>query len=165
MLMMLLSACERATDADNPSAGDLSTADARDAEADGAPPDMDEARRYNLEKVNEYRAQEGLEPVVLDDEANVFAQAASEQLSLDHVPHLYFRTNVYICKCGLNAENQGSPNGWRVRDVHVQIDQILAAMMQSPGHRANMLNPAYRRLGAGLVRPGKDLYFTNDFGP
>jgi len=51
-----------------------------------------------------------------------------------------------------------------VRDVHVQIDQILAQMMQSPGHRANMMAHEHHRLGAGLVRPGKDLYFTNDFG-
>ncbi|WP_394822067.1 CAP domain-containing protein [Pendulispora albinea] len=161
--MMSPFACERPSEGDN-SSEESPAQEARDAEADAPPVDLDEARRYNLAKVNAYRAEGGLAPLALDGALNTFAQAASEQLAIDHVPHLYFKINVYGCGCGLAAENQGSPHGWRVRDVHVQIDQILEAMMQSPGHRANMMNPAYRRMGAGLVRPGADLYFTNDFG-
>lgn len=164
---MAMTACDAATESGNPTTGDLSTQGAHEPSDDPAPPapsELDEARQYNLDAVNAYRAQEGLVPLVLDSTLNTFAQAASEQLSRDHVPHQYFKTNVYACKCDLLAENQGAPNGWRWRHIHVQIDQILAQMMQSPGHRRNMMNPAYRRLGIGLVNPTKDLYFTNDFG-
>jgi len=159
--MAVSTACERAADSDSPSTGDLST----ETRGNGSVPtsDLDEARRYNLERVNAYRAEAGVPPLVLDEGLNTFAQAASEQLSNDHAPHQYFKTNVYGCKCNLGAENQGAPNGWRWRRIDVQIDQILAQMMLSPGHRTNMLNPDYTRLGVGLVNPGEDLYFTNDF--
>ncbi|WP_394832107.1 CAP domain-containing protein [Pendulispora rubella] len=155
--------CEGAADSDSPSTGDLST-ETRGNDPPPALADLDEARRYNLDRVNAYRAEEGVPPLVLDETLNAFAQAASEQLSADHVPHKYFKTNVYKCNCNLGAENQGAPNGWRWRRLDVQIEQILAQMMISPGHRKNMLNPEYKRLGIGFVNPGENLYFTNDFG-
>src|SRR5579862_2799084 len=37
-------------------------------------------------------------------------------------------------------------------------------LMQSPPHRANLLNPAYNVVGLGVVRSGDHLYIVQDFG-
>jgi uncharacterized protein YkwD len=36
-------------------------------------------------------------------------------------------------------------------------------LMHSPGHRANLLNPAYNAIGIGIVESGDQLYITEDF--
>ncbi|HEU4416736.1 MAG TPA: CAP domain-containing protein, partial [Candidatus Angelobacter sp.] len=36
-------------------------------------------------------------------------------------------------------------------------------LMQSPGHRANILNPDYNAVGISIVQRGDELYVTQDF--
>ena len=44
-------------------------------------------------------------------------------------------------------------------------DSMFKAWMNSPGHRANILNSKYREIGIGLDnRPSGNLVFTVDFG-
>ncbi len=42
--------------------------------------------------------------------------------------------------------------------------EVMTAWMNSPGHRANILNCAYKDFGAGVASRGSDLYWTQDFG-
>jgi uncharacterized protein YkwD len=138
------------------------------ATGDGSAPPQDDARQYNLSRINALRAQNGAGPLVLDDTFDAFAQAGSDELAQDHRPHAHFSSDVSSCGCDVRAENQGDPNGWTVASIHTQIDQILDAMMsEGPGggHHDNIVNPQWKRLGVGLVNPGGSLYFTNDFGP
>ena len=131
-------------------------------------PALDDARRYNLERINALRGQKGRTALRLDDKLNAFAQAGSIELSQDHRAHANFSTNYATCGCDVQAENQGDPNGWTVAPIHDQIDQILALMMsEGPGggHYENILGAQSTRLGVGIVNPGAQLYFTNDFGP
>jgi uncharacterized protein YkwD len=131
-------------------------------------PVLDDARQYNLSRINALRAQNGAGPLRLDDPLNTFAQAGSEELSQDHAPHKHFITSYASCGCNVNAENQGDPNGWTAEPIHQQIDDILTMMMsEGPGggHHDNIVNPQWTRLGVGIVNPGGALYFTNDFGP
>ena len=37
------------------------------------------------------------------------------------------------------------------------------ALMNSPGHRANILNPEYNAVGVAVVRVNRDMYVTEDF--
>jgi hypothetical protein len=131
-------------------------------------PALDDARRYNLERINALRDANGRAALHLDDRLNTFAQAGSVELSQDHRPHANFSTNYASCGCDVQAENQGDPSGWTVAPIHDQIDQILALMMsEGPGggHYENILGAQSTRLGVGIVNPGAQLYFTNDFGP
>ncbi len=42
---------------------------------------------------------------------------------------------------------------------------VLAAWMASPGHRANILNPAFTHMGSEVVTAGNGTqYWTQDFG-
>ena len=40
----------------------------------------------------------------------------------------------------------------------------MDAWMNSPGHRANILNCRYRHLGVGVVYDGRTPYWTQEFG-
>jgi uncharacterized protein YkwD len=145
----------------------------------GTPVEGTSAQEFNLERVNELRASVGAPPLVLDARLNAFATAGSEDLRLTHEPHAHFQRasdlGTMFTVDGFAttaAENQGDPNGWRrLSSVEEQIAEILEAMWDegpgsgpAHGHYRNLVNPAFRRLGVGLVLDGNGrLYFTNDF--
>jgi hypothetical protein len=143
---------------------------ARPADAYPADPRV----RYNVERVNAYRATKGLEPVLYDAKISAFARNGSERLSKDHVAHAHFMANAkgHPAFGPRNAENQGDPNGVPSLDADAttngrkQIDIMLKLMFdEGPGggHYDNMMNPRYRRIGVGLVDAGGKMYMTNDF--
>ncbi len=130
--------------------------------------------RYNVERVNAYRAQKGLSPVLYDAAISAFALRGSQQLSRDHTAHAHFAANAKGAP-GFGsraAENQGDPGGVPSLDAdpgkngHKQVDIMLKLMMdEGPGggHYDNMMNPHYRRIGIGLFYAGGRFYMTNDF--
>ncbi|HVJ93253.1 MAG TPA: CAP domain-containing protein [Labilithrix sp.] len=130
--------------------------------------------KYNVERVNAYRAQKRLPPLLYDARISAFARRGSEQLSRDHVAHAHFAKNVQGAPGfgSRSAENQGDPSGVPALDNNasrngkMQIDVMLKLMMdEGPGggHYDNMMNPRFRRIGIGLVYAGGRLYMTNDF--
>jgi uncharacterized protein YkwD len=129
--------------------------------------------RYNVERVNAYRAQKGLSPLLYDAKMSGFALRGSEQLSRDHTPHAHFAAGAQGAP-GFGsraAENQGDPAGVpafeadRRRNGEKQIDLMLKLMMdEGPGggHYDNIMNASYRRIGVGLYYAGGKLYMSND---
>jgi uncharacterized protein YkwD len=117
--------------------------------------------QYNLARVNAYRTQAGLPALTIDPALSAFAEAGSQQLSMDHQPHGHFR-----------EQGQGDPNGVYqldpdpTKNLQKQIDQMLQLMIgEGPGggHYDNIMNPAFRRIGIGLLSQNGQLYMTNDF--
>jgi uncharacterized protein YkwD len=130
--------------------------------------------RYNVERVNAYRAKKGALPLVYDAAISAFAIRGSERLANDHTPHAHFAANAKGSGVfpGAAAENQGDPGGVpaldpdRTRSGRRQIDTMLELMFaEGPGggHYDNMMNARFRRIGVGLVYAGGKLYMTNDF--
>jgi uncharacterized protein YkwD len=143
---------------------------ARPADAYPADPKV----RYNVERINAYRAKGGLSPLLYDAKISAFARAGSERLAQDHVPHANFAAHAQGAPGfgSKGAENQGDPAGVPAMDADAlrsgkkQIDVMLDLMMgEGPGggHYDNMMNPSFRRVGIGLVYAGGRLYMTNDF--
>ncbi|MDQ1534748.1 MAG: hypothetical protein QOF28_2509 [Actinomycetota bacterium] len=62
----------------------------------------------------------------------------------------------------------GYPYGWWGENVgygYTTADSVMAAWMNSPGHRENILNPNYRDLGVGCAYSVSHVpYWTQDFG-
>lgn len=130
--------------------------------------------KYNVDRVNAYRAKKGLGALLYDAKISSFAKRGSEQLARDHSPHAHFAAHAkgapgFGSKA---AENQGDPNGVPsldpdpARNGRKQVDLLLKLMMdEGPGggHYDNMMNPSFRRIGVGLVYVGGKLYLTNDF--
>jgi uncharacterized protein YkwD len=131
--------------------------------------------KYNVERINAYRATKNLPPLLYDAKISAFARAGSDRLSRDHHPHAHFAENMKSAPPGFgsrSAENQGDPSGVppmaaeAVANGRKQIDAMLQLMMdEGPGggHYDNMMNARFRRVGIGLVYAGGKLYLTNDF--
>jgi hypothetical protein len=129
--------------------------------------------RYNVDRVNAYRAQGGVPPLLYDARISAFAIAGSQRLSRDHVPHANFAESAQAQHFGSrSAENQGDPRGvptmdadaWR--NAQKQVDIMLKLMMdEGPGggHYDNIMNPKMRRIGIGNVYASGRFYLTNDF--
>lgn len=129
--------------------------------------------RYNVERVNQYRAQGHLPPLLYDARLSAFATVGSQRLARDHVAHANFAEHAQAQHFGSrSAENQGDPSGvpaldadpWR--NATKQVDIMLKLMMdEGPGggHYDNIMNPKMRRLGVGNVYVNNRFYMTNDF--
>ena len=130
--------------------------------------------RYNVERVNAYRARKNLPPYLYDQRISNFAMAGSQQLASDHHPHAHFQAEAQGAP-GFGskaAENQGDPSGVppldadKVRNGQKQIDTMLELMFaEGPGggHYDNMMSVELRRIGVGVFYSGGRLFLTNDF--
>ena len=131
--------------------------------------------KYNVDRINAYRAKKSLPPYLYDQKQSDFALAGSQQLSQDHQAHAHFAAQAEGSKVfgSKAAENQGDPNGVPSMDAdHVkngqkQIDVMLDLMFKEGpggGHYDNMMSSDLRRVGIGLYfQSGQTLYLTNDF--
>lgn len=109
---------------------------------------------------NQVRIEAGLQPVQPNEELTTLAQDWSqtmlEQNRLYHRPDLReHSTNEYLV-----SENVLYSMGRQV-DGEDLVDQ----WMNSPGHRANILNPNNKYLGVGVAEGDRNtIYATQNFG-
>jgi uncharacterized protein YkwD len=47
--------------------------------------------------------------------------------------------------------------------LHVSVEEAQASLMQSPGHRTNLLSSKYTQIGIGVVEVGGQVYVTQNF--
>jgi uncharacterized protein YkwD len=123
-----------------------------------------QTRQQLLQLANQDRAQFNAPPLTLDSglsqAARIHAQAMFDQRQLSHQftgePSLPQRLAA-ATKLQLDQEGE---------NVALDYDAPGAEqhLMQSPPHRANLLNPAYNVIGLGIVRSGDRLYIVQDFG-
>jgi uncharacterized protein YkwD len=123
-----------------------------------------EAEQLLLQLANQARAQAGALPLTLDGglcqaarthaEAMLAARRLSHQFDgeLPLPQRLADTTNTLL-------EEEGE---------NVALDFDAASghkhLMQSPPHRANLLNASYNVIGVGVIRSGDRLYIVQDFG-
>jgi hypothetical protein len=111
--------------------------------------------------VNQARAQNGDAPLQVEPGTTDVAAAWTEQLAsqgyLGHNPNL-----------GNDLASYGSPQ-WTACGENVgqgpasNSDQLFTSYMNSPEHRANILNPHFRYLGIATVFTGSTAWNTMDF--
>lgn len=109
-----------------------------------------------VQHLNAERAKQGLPPLVVDGSMTVAARTWSGDMAdggfLAHAPDI----------------TVGAPNGWRLVGENVgrggSVEGLVGAFMASPGHRANVLDSRFDRVGVG-VATGDDgrLYTTHRF--
>ena len=109
-----------------------------------------------VQQLNAERAMRGLAPLVVDASMTVAARDWSDDMAdggfLAHAPDI----------------TVGAPNGWRLVGENVgrgsTVGGLVDAFMNSPGHRANVLNTRFDRVGVG-VATGNDgrMYTTHRF--
>ncbi len=124
--------------------------------------DSARAERQIFDQLNQEREKAGLRKLQWDnhvaDAAREHAKALAENEKLTHqflgeatVPDRIGATGARFTR---SAENVARTE--YLEDVHL-------ALMNSPGHRANMLNPEYNAVGIGVVEHKGLLYVAQDF--
>jgi hypothetical protein len=117
--------------------------------------------------INQYRAQNGLEPLAMSPTLTTAARDHSQDMA----------TQNYFDHTGLNGSTfsqriaaAGYPGGTLAENIFAGDPTAQGAFewwRNSPGHNANMLNPAYKAIGIGrATAPGSDFgwYWTTTFG-
>lgn len=114
-----------------------------------------------LTLVNKYRNQNGLASVSLDSALCGAADVRAKEIvsSFSHT-----RPNGSSCFTVL-AENGISYSGAGENIAYGQSspDKVMTAWMNSSGHRANILNASFTKLGVGVYQSGGTLYWTQIF--
>lgn len=128
----------------------------------GSPRLLQEQELQMLELLNQTRRRFGLPPLRLDPDLCLAARAHSTDMARNS----YFEHD---------SPRFGTPmHRMQIAGVHTvfygeniafALDASLAetAFMHSPGHRANILDPDYTRVGIGAVTDGLMVMFTQDF--
>lgn len=120
-------------------------------------PEQEFVNLINQERGNRGLAAVQLSPVISDGlsrpwsshmaSTNVLAHSNAGSGLLNDVARFYPRVNTV----GENVGYSGS------------VSSLHAALMNSPGHRANILNPGFRYVGLGVVVSGSRMWLTQTF--
>lgn len=125
--------------------------------------DPDVAEKRMLELLNETRKAAGVQPLATDSELRQIAAGHTEDM-VDHefIAHVspsrgtpqdrLTRSGVLVSLFGENIAAAGTPE-----DAH-------GGLMESPGHRANMLNAAFTHVGIAAGKSDAGLIVTLNFG-
>lgn len=120
------------------------------ASPDGPAPDVSTVREELLAALNQTRADTGLPALEGDPQLDAIALAHSRDM-LEHnfIGHVSEttgspadRTQAAQVRSGLILENIG--RGYSAREIH-------RGLLDSPGHRANLINPDATHVGIGVV--------------
>ncbi len=124
---------------------------------------VDDAAEAQLVKLlNQSRAEQGLSPLTID---NRLTQAARKhtQLMVQHATLSHqFPAEPPMQTRFSNAELPSDSQGENVA-MSQDIGSAHQELMDSPPHRANILDPKYNVVGVGVIRSGPNLYVTEDF--
>lgn len=111
--------------------------------------------------VNQDRADAGCAPLTEDPRLDTAAQRHSEDMSDNHYFSHTTPSGVTFDRRELDA-GYPKPGGENIAQGQTSARQVMTAWMNSPDHRANILNCQFRAIGIGLDTNG--WYWTQDFG-
>lgn len=96
-----------------------------------------------LELHNQQRTLKGRAPLQLDDSLNQFAQQWAE--------HMANKNRLYHSNLDFMKSNKFFTGGENIAWNQTDPQHVTNAWMNSPGHRANILNTRFSKVGFGLV--------------
>ena len=138
--------------------------------ADATPYDFEELRFLQL--INDYRENNGVEPLILSDTLAVSAERHSQDMARYHffahntVSSSYYpRGSRPWDRMRAEGYDYNTFKGENIAVGYETAERTFEAWRNSPSHNAAMLNGKYRVIGiARINRPGSRWYWTTDFG-
>ncbi|CAL9618281.1 hypothetical protein SUDANB120_05805 [Streptomyces sp. enrichment culture] len=126
-----------------------------------AAPDSGAAAQI-LALVNKERAAVGCPALTVNEQLTKAAQAHSEDMAshstMSHTGSDGSDPGQRITRAGYEWRTYGE----NVAYGYSTAEQVMQGWMNSPGHRQNILNCAFKEIGVGLAQPNH--YWTQDFG-
>ncbi len=112
--------------------------------------------------VNNERAKAGLQPLAVDAKLSQMARVKSKDMAdnnyFSHTSPTYGSPFDMMKKFGISYRTAGENIA-----LNSSVEKAHTALMNSEGHRANILNPKFTHIGIGIVSKGGSLYFTQEF--
>ena len=105
-------------------------------------------RQEVLRLVNVERAKEGLQPLTMSNTA----LSAAAQVRAKELVSLFAHTRPDGTRCFTALDEQGVTYGWAGENIaagYQTPEAVVSGWMNSPGHRANILNANFKELGVG----------------
>jgi serralysin len=126
------------------------------------------AATHMLEQVNDVRAEEGLPPLESADDIAEVAERWSAAMAADQDMRHNPTFADEICCWSVTTENVAwsEPHRlWRPGDPVIRItDELHEALLNSPGHRANLLDANVDQIGIGIhVDNRGNVWITQNF--
>ncbi len=133
------------------------------------------AREYALKLINDVRTTAGLEEVVLDE--NSAAQSHAEDMRancfLSHwgsdglKPYMRYTLAGGEQYSDENVHGSGfcplDPGRYRASSIRERLDDAMDSLMNSPGHRRNILKPQHRKVNIGIAFEHPNIWITQQF--
>jgi uncharacterized protein YkwD len=120
-----------------------------------APADTDTAELFGL--VNAARSANGLPALLWDPNLATMAVDWSVNMSAQGFRHRDGSTVSLPASVRYTGENIA----WGLR---TPVGGLHQSLMDSPGHRANLLSTKSNRIGLGIVKVGEETWITQNFG-
>ena len=121
-----------------------------------------DAEAQILAELNQSRSEAGAPPLKLDSKLTDAARLHTLLLANRHALSHQFPNEPPL---STRLRNAGSIFTTAAENVgmNTELSDVNAMFMRSPGHRTNMLNPAYDAVGIGVVHKGSSYWITEDF--
>lgn len=120
-----------------------------------------------LERCNQVRSENGAGPLTLDSPLSQIARFRSSDMGarnyFAHVDPDGHDVFYYLRQASISYRTAGENIGQSIGTPDATVDRIFDAWMNSSGHKANILNKAYGRIGIGAVQTGNKTYYTQVF--
>lgn len=118
--------------------------------------DLTEVREQIVAAVNAERRKAGVAPV----KANTDLDEAAQRHAEDMLARNFF---AHESPSGTTVRERARSAGYRWRTIgeniaegQLSVREVMDTWMRSPGHRRNILNPAFKELGVGLAMGSSD---------
>jgi uncharacterized protein YkwD len=112
-----------------------------------------------LDLVNKYRLENGLSEVRYDATAELAANIRAEETEVLFEHTRPDGSSCFTALDELNASYMGV--GENIAAGQRNADEVMTSWMNSPGHRENILNSGFTKIGVGYAPSGK--YWTQMF--
>jgi len=140
---------------------------------------LEELKDYMLDLINQDRLADNLSPVKRDSYSDTIAQShAEDMLEREYFSHwnleglgpdhrYAFSGGIESAQENISFHSRTSSSGTPISifNWEIQLDDIQAGLMDSPGHRENILYPYHTHVGIGLAYgPSKGkVYLSQEF--
>ena len=122
----------------------------------------EEGENAMIALINKERAEQGLQPVHLDERLTHAARLHTEMMIQRHeLSHRLEGEGVLrdrLAATAIDFEVAGENVAYDATPQHAHIE-----FMHSPGHRANILQSKFNAVGIGIVHSGNLIWVTEDF--
>ncbi|MFD1152438.1 CAP domain-containing protein, partial [Saccharothrix hoggarensis] len=126
--------------------------------------DVELAEAKVVELTNAERAAHGCPALAADDRLAAAARAHSADMAAqDYFDHVSKDGRSFVDR--VKAAGYPQPGAENIAAGQRTPEAVVKGWMDSPGHRANILNCKLKALGAGMARGGSyGVYWTQNFG-